>query len=437
MKRLKRILLARATLICLLLCFAGLMLLANILPQRALFSSLALQEWHADHPFLGVLANNLALDHIYTSFWFFGLLLISFFSLVLSTMEQTKNAWRKTFRFPLVRNDSEKLIHCHPIRINQVLEKHFYIPVGKDGDIRRFVKYPWGYWGNVLLHIGVVLVMVASLFIFLTQKRGRINMVEGEVYPVSANWLSQEKGMLAGPFSLPAPVRVEKILPEFWETDDLKQLRTVVNFFEPANKTIVQELHVNETGIYQGVRIDQTREFGTAFLVTLIDKNKEQKTIRLDLAQPLRRGLASHGTFSFDGVPFLIKAKYFADAGRKSRVSDNPLLILRLIDDGLVAGELPLTRGASGQFGPYIATLTATNKWACFIFSDIKGIPLIFLGFFVIIFGGGLLYFMPPRSVLVQRKKTGVVLIWKSGRFADFYENEIENIIQEATAGKT
>jgi len=55
--------------------------------------------------------------------------------------------------------------------------------------------------------------------------------------------------------------------------------------------------------------------------------------------------------------------------------------------------------------------------------------PGIFLGFFIIILGGGLTYFMPPREVYLRKEEDGFSISWKATRFENFYKEEYERII--------
>lgn len=138
--------------------------------------------------------------------------------------------------------------------------------------------------------------------------------------------------------------------------------------------------------------------------------------------------MAGYANLKSYEIPYLIKAKYFADADKKSMLSQHPLLVMRLVDKGRVIGEVSLKNGESGQLGPYTATVTGISKWAGMIFVDITGMPGIFLGFFIIIIGGGLTYFMPPREFYLRKEGDGFSITWKATRFESFYEEEYEKV---------
>jgi cytochrome c biogenesis protein len=271
--------------------------------------------------------------------------------------------------------------------------------------------------------------MASSLLVALTQKRGLLHLVEGELYAPGIAWDTEERGLLAGRFILPDAVSLDNVIPEFWETDDLKNLTTTLSFSDPQGKFERYTLAINQTINYRGIRVYQSQSFGNAFFVKLTDKNGRNIGLILEIQNPAKRDVAGYANLKSYKIPYLIKAKYFADAYKKSMLSSNPLLIMRIIDRGRVIGEVSLKNGESGQLGPYTATVAGISRWAGMIFIDITGMSGIFIGFFIIILGGGLTYFMPPREFYIRKEENGLFIItWKATRFESFYKEEYEKI---------
>jgi cytochrome c biogenesis protein len=84
--------------------------------------------------------------------------------------------------------------------------------------------------------------------------------------------------------------------------------------------------------------------------------------------------------------------------------------------------------GEEGQIGPYTAKLVKVSRWAGIIFAAITGMPGIFLGFFIIIVGSGLTYFLTPREIFLKREGNQTHLTWKASRFEDVYRDEFDKI---------
>jgi cytochrome c biogenesis protein len=405
-------------------------IIAYIFPQRFITSQVQMERWRNYHPAWVPWVERLGLDHVYTTPWFAALLFAFLLTLIISTIEQIKISIKKTFGHGVVSDGKNLRVNATEEELKTAIKKLGYFQIIRNQETLRFVKYPWGYWGNVLLHLGIMIVIASSLIIVLTEKRGRLQLIEGELYVPGTPWVMEEKGMLVGSFILPEAVRLDNVFPEFWETDDLKQLMTTISFSDPKGRSKRYTLSINQTINYRGIRVYQSQSFGNAFFVTLTDKEGRSKGLILQIQNPNKRDKASYGNFRSEGMPYLLKAKYFADAEKKSMLSQNPLLIMRLVDKGRLISEVSLKKGGSGQLGPYTATLDNASMWAGMIFVDITGMPCIFFGFLIIIIGGGLTYFMPPREFYIRKEDRGLFIItWKATRFESFYKEEYEKIV--------
>lgn len=430
MLKLKRFFLSRKTIMALIILILAAIIIAYIFPQRFATPSSELERWQETNPFWVPWVERLGLDHVYSTTWFAALLFVFLFCLGISTYEQIKISIKKTFGgisaggegFRIVADENELI---------SAIKMQGYFRAAKNEEGYRFIKHPWGYWGNVLLHVGIVLTIASSLLIVLTQKRGVLNLVEDEINIPGAPWAAEENGLTAGKFVLPEAVRLDKVIAEFWETDDLKQLTSAISFIDPQGRINKYTLAINQTIDYRGLRIYQSHNFGDAFFVKFVDLEGRRKGAILQIQNPSKRDGASYGNFHLEGMPYLLKAKYFADAEKMSMNSANPLLVLRFVDKGKVMGEINLRKGESGKIGPYTASFLGSSKWAGIIFVDITGMPGIFLGFFIIIAGSALTYFMPPREFFVRREGSEFSLAWKAARFESFYKEEFESVLKD------
>jgi cytochrome c biogenesis protein len=428
-RAIKRFFLSRKTILALILLILGAIVLAYIFPQRFSTPSLEMEKWQEANPAWVSWVDLLGLDHVYSTIWFAVLLLVFLLSLIISTFDQIKISIKKTFGHGVTSGGKNFKVTATEEKIVSAIKKQGYFQISGNHATLRFVKYPWGYWGSVLLHFGIVFAIASSLLVALTQKRGLLQLVEGELYVPGSSWVTEERGLLAGRFILPEAVSLDNVIPEFWETDDLKQLTTTLSFSNPQGRFKRYTLAINQTINYKGIRVYQSQSFGDAFFVKLTDKEGRSTGIILQIQTPVKRNMPSYGIFRLSRIPYLLKAKYFADADKKSVLSTNPLLVMRLVDKGRVVGEVSLKNGGSAQLGPYTATVAGISRWAGIIFVNITGMPGIFLGFFIIIIGGALTYFMPPREFYIKKEENGFFIItWKATRFESFYKEEYEKL---------
>ena len=423
----KRFFLSRKTVIFLLLLMLGAVVTSKIFPQRFVTTPAELQKWNLDNPLLATLSKSLALDHVYSSPWFALLLLFFVISLSVSTCEQWKNAVRKTFGGAEGGGKTFRLTGSLET-VKAELRALGYLRVGVNCAALRFVKHPWGYWGNFLLHLGMVVVIASSLLIVVTEKRGDLQLYEGELHNPEMPWIFESKGVLAERLLLPAAVRLDRVIPEYWANDEVKQLSTEFSFIAPNGEETRHSIKINQRFNYSGVRVFQGKRYGDAFFVSFTDSEGQSQDRIFYLSKPAKRDKSTYEDFTLDWSPYQLKTKYYADAEKKGMTGTNPLLVLRLVNNDAVLGELPLRVGDQGKLGPYTAHLVRVVPWGTLAFVDNTGMPGLFLGFFIIIWGASLAYFTPPREFHVREESGGLLLTWKATRFEACYHDELDTL---------
>ncbi|ABB30815.1 ResB protein required for cytochrome c biosynthesis-like protein [Geobacter metallireducens RCH3] len=423
----KRFLLSRTTILALFALILGAIVLSYFVPQHMGVPSRALDKWRESHGPLLAAVDFLGLHHMFTTPWFATLLAFFLASLSLSTYQQYRLAKERTFRVGL---PGEGWISLPETAMESavILRKFGYVRIGNQGEVSRHVKHPWGYWGNFLLHVGIVLVVASSLVILVTQHRGLLNLERGEtVYP-GTPWAVEENGLFVGKFVLPAAVRLESHDPVFWDNGEIKLIESTVAFLYPDRPVERATLGINQPAWLGGVKIYQSHRFGSDFYAEFADRDGKKVVLILPLQIPPRLDEAGYGDFQFNVMPFQIKAKYYADAARKDMLSGNPLLVLRLYDGAALLGELPLRIGESGVLGNYHVRLLKAVPWNGLILVSMSGMPGIFFGFFIIVCGCSLNYFVVPREVWV-REGSQTAVSWRAARFAEFYRDEYDELV--------
>lgn len=424
---LKRFFLSRKTVLTLISLMFGTVVVGYIFPQRFTSSPAEIDKWQLANPVLAEVSKKLALDHVYTSPWFAALLLVFLVSLTVSTWEQFVAAARKTFAaaggggrsFTTTASEDE---------VMAVIREMGYVSRGGGEDGRRFVRNRWGYWGNILLHLGIVVSIASSLLIVLTEKRAVVHLLEGETHEPGAQWLKEEGGLIAGRFILPESVRLDRVVPEYWDTDDLKQLTTEFTFLGRGGETSSYSMHINKTIRYRGMRVFQGKNHGSSFFVEFVDADGKKYREYFELDAPLKRDKSSYRDFQLDWMPYSLQAKYYADADKRKMTGGNPLFMMRLMDGKNIVAELPLKIGETGSIGPYAATLVHASPWGGLIFIDITGMGGVFFGFFIIVLGGSLTYFCSPREFYVKGNDGGCRVSWRAAKFEHLYRLEFEEI---------
>lgn len=281
-----------------------------------------------------------------------------------------------------------------------------------------------------MLHLGFLLVIASSILILFTQKRAIIRLEDGETILPGTPWSVETHGLLTEELILPMPVHLSKLNIDFWETDDMREMKSVIKFLYPDRHIEEIRLRINEPVWHTEMKWYQTPDAGDNFYLEFIDAQGRKIEQSIMFMLPLRRDVASYNNFRFDWMPFMLKGKYYADAEKKSMVSRNPLLVLRLYDGDNLIGERPLRIGESGNLGGVQVRLLRTARWTGILISSTIGMSGIFTGFFIIIIGAAIAYFTPQREFRMKRDDAGVFLTWECERFEGSYKEEYEGIVK-------
>jgi len=424
---------ARRTVLTLILLNLLAISVAALVPQRFETPAQDIGQWPLAHPWLAPWLQGFGLDRVFSTVWFSVLLLFSLIALLVSLRLQVAHAWSKTFAAPQDAAGE----HWRPVSMPDHLHpaawrRAGYLLVFASDGKWRYLKNPWGYWGNPLLHSGMAIILAASLLMALTQQRSLLHLNEGEVHAPGTEWLVSECGPLADTIVFPEAIGLDYVLPEFWgQTGELKRLSSGLRFVDPRQGTISQvTLTVNAIVTRHGFRLYQGTNFGHSFYLEFNLGEGRQQAVIFDIKHPSTRGEAGYGNFRVVGVPYLIKAKYVLDPQTPSTLASTPRLVLRLVDDkGTVLAEQTLAPDASGTFGPYGVRLSRVGRWSSIIVTRLHGMGMVFFGFFLVIVGSGLIYFSPVREILVYRAGEGFLLAWRAGKFALFYQKEYESLL--------
>jgi cytochrome c biogenesis protein len=419
---------SRSTIISLIFLALSAMLLGSVIPQAFLLTTAGLAKWYAEYPRLAALAEKLGLTHVYTHPLFALILSGVVISLGCSCYEQT----RRALQFWNAKTGSESgmriLVDSSPAEVGVILRRHSY---RKNGE--RFVRHALGYWGSTLMHVGMLVVVAASLWIALFQKRGIIRISEGELSKPGEAWLSTERGLLAGQFVLDDTVRLDRVEYDYWPSYAVKRVASNLAFISREGTVTEKLTEINSIVQHRGIRVYQGIDFGHSFFVEISTPDGTVTGLQLQIDHQLTPDKAGYADFeNFFGTRKTLRVKYFAEADQSSLQGKNPLLTMRLDEGGREIGRVSLTSGATGALAEYRVRLLEVRRWSSFIFVGLTGISAVFLGFGIISLGGALHYFTTPREAWVREAQGGGTEIsWRATKFAGFYLDEFEELRRE------
>jgi hypothetical protein len=355
---------------------------------------------------------------VYTHAIFTGALALAVLALAAAAHEQLGAAVRRT-RSGGTGGAAIEL--AAPVEtVAGALRARGYLPMPHAGPERRLVRHPWGYWGNVLLHAGLLAVVAASTVIAATQQRGVVHLVEGETFAAGGPWFAEESGLGAAPLVLPFSVRLDHLEYRFGPTYGIERVSSALSLLRPGAPPEPVRIAISDL---------ERVEFGHAFRLE-IRHGDRTRTRTILVPHPVTPDVPGLDDFRVLSAGDLLRAKYFVDADRRSFERFNPLLVLRVDGGGgATLGEATLRPGTEGTIGPYRFRLEKVGLWTRVTFARITGIGGVFAGFAIIALGGALHYFTPPREALLAPAAAGGTrLTWRAARFASFYAEELDEL---------
>jgi len=438
--KISKFLTGRSTVIWLFIALALSLLVASAVPQRALGGKAP--QWVGRLPEgLTFLSTVLGLDNVVGSNWFAVLVFLFWLALLVSTFSQYKATRALARRLPgagIPRGCTR--IEAPPESFARLVEGAGYRLAGSSQGVRRYVKNGAGYWGNFLLHIGLVTAVVFSLVYVLTQHRVLLRLTGEEITKLSSDNVLEMRGVLPLGQKLPHSALLKRLQLRFYPNDRLEYLGSELYFTDlPGGEPGRVDVALSDKSQYGPYLVYQANAYGRSFDLELQLPGETHRE-RLYLPYPDRRDQAGYGEVAVTGTPYLLKGKFYADRGRRSMQLNQPPFTLRLYRGTELLQEASLATGGAVQLGPFTVRLAQSEWWTDILLDGSRGTAGIFAGFAIILLGVLSSYCLVPREIILRSGDGALYAQQVVLRFAGFYREEFDDLIQAAggtAAGKT
>lgn len=434
MSKIKRLITARSISLGLIAVLAGLMYISTLVPQRLDSTPAAIGTWRLGHSGLLWLVDAAGLHGIYAQPWFALIVLCAVVSLGVSSGDQLAASRKKLHGTGIASADEVAASVSGETLESVARSRHYQLIRAGSGENLKFVKSPWGYFGILLLHIGMTLVILVSLYVSLTSRQGALILVEGEGHQ---SWNADQHGLLASPLELPGTIRLDRVRVLFDNKNQPLEVHSDISFTDQAGRAENLSASINGILRCRNLRIYHSARYGEAFNVTFTDAAGVAHVERILVQQALDLTRAGYSEdFSVSWSPHLFEAKYFADAERKSVLSNNPELVVRVLDGKRELARTSLRTGIPAVLAEYRVQFERAGKWSQLIFVDISGMSAIFAGFAIIMLGGVIHYMTPPRELIgIRLQDSSYRVYWRAGTFREFYREERDEVAAELGKG--
>lgn len=437
MNKIKQLITARRISLGLILALASLMYFSTLIPQKLDSTPQKIEAWRQRHDSLLWLVDTANLHRIHAQPWFAAAILFAALALGVSSCDQLTASRKKLYSTGI--GSGEEVASSVPqqkLRLVARSCRYRALQTGSQEELK-FVRSPWGYFGNLLLHLGMALVIMASLYVALTGRQGALILIQGEQRDNRQPWDASEHGILANPLKLPGAIRLDKVRVNFDPKNQPTEVFSDISITGESGRVDSMTASINRNLQYHRLRIYHTAQYGNVFTVTITDKTGVEHVEKIAVQQPVSLTKAGYSEdFGVIWSPYLLSAKYFADVDKKSMTSANPEFILRLTSGKNELARTTLTKGSPGTLGEFRVQLTGVDKWAKLIIVDISGMPLIFAGFAIIMLGGLIHFATPPRELIGFRQQDGQYRVfWKAASFKEFYLDERDRVADALQKG--
>ncbi len=350
----------------------------------------------------------LGLDRIARTGWFLGLVLLSGASLAVVLSSQVRRARADWSRLP--RTEAFRLA---PLRTEFLRAA---APPGGSPTTTVRLRGRLGLLGSPLFHFGLVVVALAGIVRMAFGADAQVDLFEGEVLSAGpAGWAAQWPGLLARPFSIAEPARLETVRPYSYPSGALRALDATLTV---GSGPLVRKasVSVNTPLEVAGGRLFVTAVHGPAALLALeeegqeasrkavllrFDKGRWQGTLRLSDDTEARLSARDNGT-----LPDAIE--------------------VRLFRGGLLAWVGALRPGEGATTAPgSLLSLAGIRWWLRIGGTRDASLPIAYAGFLFVALGALLIFAVIPiaEAVLVEKTPEGerVTVALLPRRFSPLY----------------
>lgn len=415
LRRLRRILLAPATVIILISLVIIFCATSVLVPQTLYRGPGYYERLSTAHPDLAWFIATAGLDHIFGSIWFLAVMSLTALALSLTVADQFGRLMRikrpagggmpvkpcgiaATFHADSMQGLSE-ISFCIRTFLKDKGYRIIEFNKGKDRLSTVASKGRSGRWGMAIFHLGLLVVVLSGLWGMVFYSRGLAQVMLGEtIQGHPSDWLFHDGGLLARELDTDFTMRLDEMKVDYWPDGRKRHIESRITVKTKDRPEISLPLSVSTPIDYNGFTIYQGLDFGYA--VTVAMKRAGARTLFTNflLEQPASKTTLK-GRMDFPSTPYIFSMKLHPDSQRPSHILNNPVVDLTVLKDDIIrfSGRVPVGNGIMVDGNEvYIADV---RYWAGIIVVTGYAIKGVYIGFIAALLGLFLHYFIIPRRI--------------------------------------
>ncbi len=383
----------------------------------------------------------LQLDRLYHSWYFLTLLIVLALNTGACALKRFRVSW-ELLRKPVEARSADEIAQLPTQakldgrlfeRLHELLTQRRY-RVQRHGEQLIAYKNLWGRLGIDILHVSLIIVLIGGVIGGLLGFEDFQIAHKGETFTVAR-----------GGFQ----VRVDDLKVEHYpDSAQVKDWYSTITVIENGREVLTKTIEVNEPLTYRGISLYQA-SFGSdwlggAELTFRIERVKEggtepvgEVTTKVGATFPLEDGRTAKVVAFYPD--FIVTEQGPAN---RSQALNNPAAFLEIYN----GDQREFITWTFAQFPEFQHDFFAENPYRFYLvgmkapeFTGLQiarnpGIPIIYAGFFLLIFGLALNFYLPPRRIWAAVKEN-TLYVGGLGREPREFEPDFEEIIADLTPG--
>lgn len=440
--KIKKLLISPRTVISLILFILAACLIAFFVPQIADKSPSYFELWKENNIYTYRFVDRLQLNRVFTSYWFFPLVVVAAASLAYSLFLQVKKNVRQDLRHRsqitdhrTLSSESITISDRERVWINEVFQKRRYHEKKAAGGGLSFVfkKNSIGRWGGVIFHFGLLIIIISGILVLCLQKRGFIQLMEGETFDgKEINFLALEKGAFAGEFSTGFDTNLLKLDHSYYDSIKLRSLESSIVVDRDRDK-VMQKISANNPLFIENTGIYQSNDYGYTLTFLLQRPSGDKIVSHFNIDKSSNIAKPAEGMSDFPATDYAFKMKFVPDISYKSFYLSTPILYLTVLKKGDAVFNGLVIPGDAVKINEDVLNLINMRLWSGLIFVYNPGIFMAYIGFAVGILGAAILFLVPYKEihVIINPLTGGSEFSGVTNRFQALFHEELEEIKSE------
>ncbi|MFZ3063249.1 MAG: cytochrome c biogenesis protein ResB, partial [Actinomycetota bacterium] len=369
--------------------------------------------------------------YVFSTWWFMALALALFLNTLFCTLSRIRSAVKAAFRPPKRASldfiqkskNHEQFSYGSTLReavqsINSVFTGRRYRLKQEETSEAVSIsaqKGKFSIWASLIFHSSFVVILLGALLSLTTNLRGSVGLIEGETFTEQhQNYRIIKEAPLFRENHQDFQVRLDKIYLSLDENGRPAEWSSDLVVLDDEEEVKRHHVHVNSALTYKGFVFYQTPMYSYSPLFILKDS---EGNVLLDayvsLSPIIKKGPEFKDSFSIPGSnpsnpQMKVKVQFYPDAVRtgnrlktKSFIPRKPAVDLEVLVGKKRVFKGPVWLNQSAEFQGLRLTFAGVRFWADFLVVRDQGIPIVFAGFWIGLFGIVLRFWFTNKNIWV------------------------------------